>query len=86
MQYLVNPEVRENANVSFTNKYIFLSVEKSQNHTSGWHSINDMLIRISREGCVNATRNHHRVASLLSKLQLTEKEKQLIFKHFGHSQ
>jgi len=85
MQYLVNPEVRENANVSSANKYIFPSVGNSQNHASGWHSINDMLIRISKQGCINATRNRHRVASLLSKLQLTEKEKQLIFKHFGHS-
>ena len=45
-----------------------------------------MLFRLSCKGVINATKNRHRVASLLSKLQLSEKEKDLIFKHFGHSQ
>ena len=44
-----------------------------------------MLVRISKKGSLNATKNRHRVASLLANLQLTEKEKDLIFKHFGHS-
>ena len=37
------------------------------------------------KGAINATQNRHRVASLLSHLKLTEKEKELIYKHFGHS-
>ena len=52
----------------------------------GCHCINDMLVRLSREGAINATKNRHSVASLLSKLQLSEKKKDVIFKHFGHSQ
>ena len=44
-----------------------------------------MLVRISKKGSLNATKNRHRVASLSANLQLTEKEKDLIFKHFGHS-
>ena len=37
------------------------------------------------KGAINATRNRHRVASLLGKLELSEHEKSLIFKHFGLS-
>lgn len=85
MQYLMNSDVRENANVSSTNTYAFPSVGNSQNHADGWHAVNAMLIKISRKGAINATKNRHRVASLLSRLQLTSKEKDLIFKHFGHS-
>ena len=85
LQYLCNADVRENANVSRENKHLFPSVGQSTNHASGWHSINDMLVRISKKGSLNATKNRHRVASLLANLQLTEKEKDLIFKHFAHS-
>ena len=72
LQYLCNADIRENANVSRENKYLFPSVGQSTNHASGWHSL-------------NATTNRHRVASLLANMQLTEKEKDLIFKHFGQS-
>ena len=78
-------DVKENANVSGENKYLFPSVGQSTNHASGWHSINDMRVRISKKGSLNATKNRHCVASLLANLQLTEKEKDLIFKYFGHS-
>ena len=37
------------------------------------------------KGKINPTRNCHRVASLLAKLELTDKEKEMLFKHFGHS-
>ena len=83
MQYLVNTDIRENANVLPSNEYVFPSVGKSANHADGWHAVNDMLIRISRKGVINATKNRHRVASLLSRLQLSSKEKDLIFKHFA---
>ena len=36
------------------------------------------------KGAINAPLNWHRVASLLAK-ELSEKEKELICKHFGHS-
>ena len=45
----------------------------------------NILKRLSLKGAINATRNRHRVASLLGKLNLSEHEKSLIFKHFGHS-
>ena len=35
---------------------------------------------------LNATKNRHRVASLLANLKLSEQEKDLIYKHFGHSE
>lgn len=85
MRYLVNTDARENVNIHSTNKYIFASVNQSCNHASGWHCVNEMLVKISRKGSLNATKNRHRVASLLSKMLLSEKEKELIFKHFGHS-
>ena len=85
MKYLTDKEIRRNAGVLCTNEYIFASTQNSASHASGWHSINSILERLQIKGAINATQNRHRVASLLSHLKLTEKEKELIYKHFGHS-
>ena len=47
--------------------------------------INNNLKMMDKAGTINATRNRHRVASFLAKLSLSEKDKQLIFQHFGQS-
>lgn len=85
MKFLVDEKNRSMAGVLSSNSYVFASTQNSEHHTSGWHAINDILSRISLEGAINATRNRHRVASLLAKLQLSEKEKELVYNHFGHS-
>ena len=84
MKFLTKEEVRKDAGVHPNNRYIFASTQNSESHASGWHCINDILKKLS--GALNATKNRHRVASLLAKLKLSEKEKDLIYKHFGHSE
>ena len=68
MKYLTDQKVRSEAGVHKNNTYIFPSTQNSQGHASGWHSINCMLKRLNLKGAINATRNRHRVASLLAKL------------------
>ena len=85
MKYLTDETIRQDAGVHKDNPYIFASTQKSQSHASGWHCINDILKRLCLKGALNATKNRHRVASLLAKLELTKKEQDLIFQHFGHS-
>ena len=68
------------------NNYILPSTQNSLGHASGWHAINDILLRLNKKGAISATRNKHRGASLLAKLHLSQKEKGLIFQHFGHSE
>ena len=84
MMFLTDETVRRHAGMLKENKYIFASTQMSDSHASGWHCINESLQQINLKGAINATKNRHRVASLLSKLQVSEKEKELIFKHFGH--
>ena len=60
-------------------------MKNSMGYASGWHCINHILQKLNCKGAINATRNRHRIASILGKLQLSEKEKNLVFKHFGHS-
>lgn len=85
IKFLVSDEVRKNAGVADKNKYIFANTQKSEQYANGWYCINQMLIKIDKRGAFNATKNRHRVASLLAKLNLSSREQQLIFDHFGHS-
>ena len=86
MTFLTDQKNRLNAGVLPSNEYLFASAMKSENHRSGWHAINDILMKLYLKGTINATRNHQRVASLLAKLHLTDKAKELIYTHFGHSE
>ena len=85
MEFLTSSDVRQNAGVNQINKYIFANTQNSKSYASGWHCINEILIKISKKGAFNATKNRHRMASLLAKINLNSKEKELIFNHFGHS-
>ena len=67
-------EVRKNAGVADGNQYIFASTQKRTSYASGWHYINDVLVRLYKKGPINATKNRHRVATILAKLELSEKE------------
>ena len=86
MEFLTKEEVRKDAGVNPNNRYIFASTQISESHASSWHCINEILKKLSLSGALNATKNRHRVASLLAKLKLSKKGKDLICKHFGLSE
>ena len=86
MKFLTKEEVQKDAGVQPNNQYIFASSQNSVSYASGWHCINDILKKLCLSGALNATKNHHRVGSLLAKLKFSEQEKDLIYKHFGHSE
>ncbi|XP_065679996.1 uncharacterized protein LOC105850215 isoform X2 [Hydra vulgaris] len=86
MRYLTNKEVRKNAGIPDENQYIFASTQKSMSHACSWHCINKIFIRLDKKGAINATQNRHCIGTILAKLELSEKEKTLIYNHFGHSE
>ena len=85
MNYITNESVRLEACVHKENSCLFPSTQNTKGHASGWHSINETLKQLNRKGAINATKNPHRVASFLVKLQLWKQEQDLIYQHFGYS-
>ena len=85
LRYLADKDVRSRAGILPSNDYLFPSTQNSPSHSDGWHCINDVLMKLDKKGAINATANRHRVATILARLSLTEMEKDMIFKHFGHS-
>ena len=86
MKFLVSDEARKNADVSEDNKFVFGCTKHSKSHVSGWHSVNNILIKLGLAGTINGTRNRHRVSTLFIDMGLLENEKHLIYDHFGHSE
>ena len=84
MKFLTNNEVRNNASVHNENLYIFARTKNCE--IASGHSFNDILKVLLLTGAVNATKNRCHIASLIARLKLSDKEKEIIYNHFGHSQ
>ena len=82
ISYLRNKGIRCLAGIANKNPYVFTSLKNSMGYASGWHCTNRILQKLNCKGAINATRNRHRIASILRKLELSEKEKNLVFRYF----
>lgn len=71
-------EIWNDTGVHPNNQYTFASTQNSGHHIRGWI--------VCLKGALNATKNGHWVTSLLAKLKLSRKEKDLIYKNFAHSE
>jgi len=86
MKMLADPENRANSAVRESNKYVFASVQ-SDNHCSGWHSLTNVCdkLPIKHKERLTGTSNRHRLSTLIAALNLSDIERDLVYKHFGHS-
>ena len=85
-KFLTNNEVRKNAGVHNENPYSFTSTKNIKSNDIGWHSINNILKRLPLTGAVKATKNRYRIVSLIARLKLSHKEKEMLCTHFRHSE
>lgn len=71
------------------NIFVFASTGNSELNSSGWHTLKDICnadeLILKREDLVNATSNRHRVSTLYAALDVPESERELFYKHMGHS-
>ena len=86
MQVLSDPVVRSNVGVKESNLHVFPSTQQSDNHFSGWHSLDNVCqkLRIIKHN-INGTKNGHKLSTLIARLGLPENEMELAYAHFGHS-
>jgi len=88
LNQLSDINVRKECGVSCDNQFLFASTKQSEEHASGWHCIYNVMTKVNLEKPENfkATNNRHRVATLFSALNLDTVERNLFFKHMGHSE
>ena len=72
MHFLTDQGVCKNVGIPDSNPYIFASTQNRLSHASGRHCINYILLRLHKNGAIIATKRRHRVATILTKLELSE--------------
>ena len=87
MRKLTSQEVRTSAGVKEDNLYVFPCVQGSSTHVTGWHALKNICSEAGIEGSarLTATKNRHRVSTLYAAMELPEHDRELFFRHMGHS-
>ena len=87
MEILCDPVIRREVRVLESNVYAFPSCHNSEKHCSGWHSLTNVCdkLPIINKSRLTGTTNRHRLSTLMAAINLSDLEKSLVFKHFGHS-
>ena len=86
MQVLSDPVVRSNAGLKESSPHVFPSTQQSDNHFSGWLSLDNVCQKLSIiKHNINGTKNRHRLSTLIARLGLPENKTELAYAHLGHS-
>ena len=66
---------------------LFASTQLSDVQFSGWHAISEICSKIDLEKpeLITATNNRHRIRHIDRCIKSTESERDLLYKHMGHS-
>lgn len=87
MEMLADPDIRRTVGINASNIYAFPSTRNSEDHVSGWHAMHTIcdMLPLKQPKNIKATANRRRVSTVFATLELTPSERQLFFKHMGHS-
>jgi len=87
MKKLSESDVHSMSNVSQHNSYMFPATQSSDSHVSGWHAVNCVCCdaQVEHPESLTATKIRHRISTLYAALDVSENERQLLYKHMGHS-
>ena len=81
--------LRDQADVTSTNKYLFASTQKSDGYPQGSHNISNVVHSIGgfvAPSLLTTTKFRHRASILFKSMTATEDERTLMFAHLGHSE
>ncbi|XP_065652453.1 uncharacterized protein LOC136079814 [Hydra vulgaris] len=87
LKKLADPIVCKEVDILQSNAFLFAITKQSEGYTSGWHSVHNIIsvLSLKKPENIKATSNRHRVSTLFSNLDLPKKDRELFYKHMGHS-
>ena len=87
LRKLSDKDARAASGVLKDNTFVFASTQQSELNFSGWHALKEVCknLKLKKPNLINATNNRHRVSTLYAALEIPEHERDLFFKHMGHS-
>ena len=82
-------EMRSEVGVSENNVYLFPYTQKSEGHVNGWAELkkvtNMMEGHLENPSLLTATKYRHRASTLYALQDISEKDRNIFYKHMGHS-
>jgi hypothetical protein len=85
MSILTDVDVRRGADINVKNKFAFPNTKHSLNHATGWICVSKMCKKAGLERSINATDMRHYVSTVYSLLDASPLDREMFFKHLGHS-
>ncbi|XP_061193714.1 uncharacterized protein LOC133201942 [Saccostrea echinata] len=85
MKILTDCEVRRAAQINEKNKYAFPNMKHSKNHASGWYAVSNLCKKAGLEHNISATDMRHYVATSYALLDVSPSDREMFYKHLGHS-
>ena len=78
--------VRIEVGINSANKYIFAAGHNSRGYALGSQAIQRVCKAAGITGTLTATSNRRRVSTLIALLTLSDRERETVYRHFGHSE
>jgi hypothetical protein len=85
MKILTDPEIRRGAQINENNKFAFPNMMHSKNHASGWVAVHNLCRKAGLEQSISATDMRHYVATSYALLDVSPNDREMFYKHLGHS-
>ena len=86
LHLLADQELRKQVTVHPKNMFLFPMENYSEDHASGWHSI-DLVCKKAGIKCrITATGVRHRTSTIYAALELPEQDRRYFYQHMGHSE
>lgn len=87
LDVLCNMQIREDVGLNRHNTFVFANTENSLEHVAGNDAVNYMCnVAMIKSDQITATANRGRVSTLYALLDLPADQRQLFYKHMGHSE
>lgn len=86
LNVLVDVEVRRAVGINPNNNFVFPNTKNSMGHVVGWDCVNRMCQEAGLEKRMNATSMRHYVATEYALLDVAAHDRDLFYKHMGHSE
>ena len=88
LDLLSSDECRQQCGILANNDHVFASTKGSEDHTSGWHSLDRVKrkLDLKEPEKIKSTTNRHRLSTILASMDIPAKDREYFYKHMGHSE
>ena len=88
MRKLPDVPIQRKVRVLGENNFVSASSKQSILNIQGWHALKDAYkeLNLQRTELINPANNRHRISTIFTSLTVPDQERELFYKHMGHSE